>query len=111
MHFDNELLVGDPYSGGSRISPRRGRQLPGGTPTYDFAKFSQKLHEIERIWTPGGGDFPRAPLRSTTAIHCLIDWICIHFHRFLGWTRTFTFYELFNFSGAMQWRNPCDSQS
>ena len=36
-------------SGGSRISPR------GGAPTYDFAKFSQKLHEIERIWTPGGG--------------------------------------------------------
>ena len=27
----------------------------GGAPTYDFAKFSQKLHEIERIWTPGGG--------------------------------------------------------
>ena len=25
----------------------------GGAPTYDFAKFSQKLHEIERIWTPG----------------------------------------------------------
>ena len=22
-----------------------------GVPTYDFAKFSQKLHEIERIWT------------------------------------------------------------
>ena len=46
------------YSGGSRISPRSGRQLSGGgggTPTYDFANFSQKLHEIERIWTPGGG--------------------------------------------------------
>ena len=43
------------FSGGSRISPRRGRQLPGGAPTYDFAKISQKLHEIERIWTPGGG--------------------------------------------------------
>ena len=27
----------------------------GGAPTYDFAKFSQKLHEIERTWTPGGG--------------------------------------------------------
>ena len=27
----------------------------GVAPTYDFAKFSQKLHEIERIWTPGGG--------------------------------------------------------
>ena len=54
-------------SGGSRISPRRGRQLPGGggAPTYDFAKFSQKLHEIERIWAPGGR-VPRAPLRSAT---------------------------------------------
>ena len=39
-------------SGGSRISPRRGRQLPGGAPTYDFDKFSQKMHEIERIWAP-----------------------------------------------------------
>ena len=38
----------------------------GGGPTYDFAKFSQKLNEIERIWTPGGAP----PLRSaTTAIH------------------------------------------
>ena len=41
-------------SGGSMIFPRRGRQLSGGAPTYDFAKFSQKLHEIERIWTPRG---------------------------------------------------------
>ena len=31
----------------------------GGAPTYDFAKFSQKLHEIERIWTPGGGARPK----------------------------------------------------
>ena len=31
-----------------------GANSPGGVPTYDFAKFSQKLHEIERIWTPGG---------------------------------------------------------
>ena len=41
-------------SGGSRISPRRGRQLSGGAPTYDFVKISPKLHEIERIWTPRG---------------------------------------------------------
>ena len=34
--------------------PEEGRQLSRGAPTYDFAKFSQKLHEIERIWTPGG---------------------------------------------------------
>ena len=34
------------------------------SPTYDFAKFSQKLErKIESIWTRGGG-VPRAPLRS-----------------------------------------------
>ena len=32
-----------------------GANSPGGAPTYDFAKFSQKLHEIERIWAPRGG--------------------------------------------------------
>ena len=37
-------------SGGSRISG--GANSSGGAPTYDFAKFSQKLHEIERIWSP-----------------------------------------------------------
>ena len=26
--------------------------------------FSQKLHEIERIWNPGGARIPGAPLRS-----------------------------------------------
>ena len=26
----------------------------GGAPTYEFVEFSQKLHEIERIWTPRG---------------------------------------------------------
>ena len=31
-----------------------GANSPGGAPTYNFAKFSPKLHEIERIWTPGG---------------------------------------------------------
>ena len=30
-----------------------------GAPTYDFAKFSQKLHEIERIWNPRGGARPK----------------------------------------------------
>ena len=32
-----------------------GANSQGGAPTYDFAKFSQKLHEIERIWAPRGG--------------------------------------------------------
>ena len=36
--------------------PRGGdANSPGGGPTYDFAKISQKLHEIERIWALGGG--------------------------------------------------------
>ena len=37
-----------------------------GAPTYDFAIFSQKMHEIERIWALGGAH-PSRPLRSTTA--------------------------------------------
>ena len=42
--------VADPgFPRGEGVNP------PGWTPTYDFAKFSQKLHEIERIWTLGGG--------------------------------------------------------
>ena len=47
-------LLGMLYSGGSRISPRRRCQLSWGVraPTYDFVKFSWKLHEIERLWTP-----------------------------------------------------------
>ena len=46
-------------SGGSRISLGGGAN-PGG-PTYDFGKFSQKLHEIERILTRRV-PVPRAPL-------------------------------------------------
>ena len=30
-----------------------GAKCPGRAPTYNFAKFFQKLHEIERIWTGG----------------------------------------------------------
>ena len=53
-------------SGGSRISP-------GGAPTYDFAKFSRKLHEIERIWVPtGGGCMPPVPPKSATDM--IIQW-------------------------------------
>ena len=42
--------------------PRGARQPLRGVPTYDFAKFSQKLHEIERIWTPWGRASLAAPL-------------------------------------------------
>ena len=53
-------------SGRSRISRGRGWQLPGGVPTYEFAKFSQKLHEIERILPPGGHMALPHPLISAT---------------------------------------------
>ena len=40
--------------------PRGGGANSPGVPTYDFAKFFQKLHEIERIWTdPQGGAHPK----------------------------------------------------
>ena len=48
--------------GGSRIPCRRGRRPSGGAPTYDFVKFSQKLHEIEKILGPRGARPGGAPL-------------------------------------------------
>ena len=50
--------MADPgFSRGGGANPRG----VGGVPTYDFAKFNQILHEIERIWTPMEGG---VPLRS-----------------------------------------------
>ena len=64
-----------PFCGATAVAdpgfPRGGgANSPGGAPTYDFAKFSQKLHEIERIWTPGGGGGASKILlcRSATAL-------------------------------------------
>ena len=45
-------------SGGSRISPGGAPTPQEGAQIYNFAKFSQKLHEIERIWMAGGGVCP-----------------------------------------------------
>ena len=51
----------DAIRGGSRIPRRRGRQPSRvGAPTYDFAKFRKKLHEIEKILGRRGGA-PGAP--------------------------------------------------
>ena len=52
-----QMVITIQCSGRSRISLKWGRQPFGGegggvAPTYDFAKFPQKLHEIERIWSP-----------------------------------------------------------
>ena len=55
----NALSVADPGF------PRGGGANPPGAPTYDFAKFPQKQHEIESILTPGVGSLI-LPLRSAT---------------------------------------------
>ena len=49
--------------------PEEGAPTPQGAPTYDFAKFCQKLHETERIWPPRGVRLPCAPLRSATGVN------------------------------------------
>ena len=49
--------VADPgFLRGGGTNPRG-----GGAPTYDFAKFSKKMHEIERIWTRGHPSPPLDP--------------------------------------------------
>ena len=60
-------------SGGSRISPRRGRQLPGGAPTYDFAKISQKTAWKWKNLDPWGGGASLAPPLDPPLISYLID--------------------------------------
>ena len=57
-----------PYRGGYRIPRRRGRQPSGGAPTYNFAKFSEEMHENEKILVHRGAYTGDAPLRSATAI-------------------------------------------
>ena len=57
------------FRGGSRILLRRGRQPSREeAQTYDFGKFSEKLHEIEKILEHRGARAGSAPLRSATVI-------------------------------------------
>ena len=42
--------------------------------SYYLAIFSQKLHEIERIWTPGGAR-PWRPLRSANVLWRYFQWL------------------------------------
>ena len=49
-------------SGGSRIFPGGGGA--NSQKCYYFSIFCRKLHENERIWTPGGGARPWRPLGS-----------------------------------------------
>ena len=42
-----------------------GANPPGGAPTYDFAKFCENLHEIEKILDAEGGAPLNPPLRPS----------------------------------------------
>ena len=45
-----------------------GSANPPGVPTYDFAKFCEKLHEIEKIWAVGR----RPPPKSATEYYTFL---------------------------------------
>ena len=76
LESEIRLTAYDKISGGSRISPQMGAPTPGGGPKYDFAKISQKPHEIERIWTEGASKI--LLLRSATEDRCSTN----ELHRF-----------------------------
>ena len=59
--------AGIPPRGGSRIPIGGGANPPGGVPTYDFTKFCEKLHEIEKILGHRGVHAGGGPPKSTTA--------------------------------------------
>ena len=73
MMVNGHCPVADP--GFPRVegaNPPRGGGRRG--PTYDFAKFSQKFHEIERILTPGRGRASLTPpYRSANVIGTLVQ--------------------------------------
>ena len=48
--------------------PEEGAPTLRGAPTYDFAKFSQKLHEIEEFGPPGGAASKILLCRSATEL-------------------------------------------
>ena len=66
------FTVVDPgFSRGSSVNS------PEGAPTYDFAKFSPKLHENERSWS-GGGQVSLAAPRSANGLLCTLALEGVH---------------------------------
>ena len=59
--FTTMLDPGFPRGGGANSVPGEGIQ------TRDFTNFLRKLHEVERIWMPGGGG-RGAPNRSANRV-------------------------------------------
>ena len=69
-NFVENSNVGALCSGGSGISPRRGRQLPRGGANIRFCHIFPKTAWNWKNLGPrrGGGRIPRTPLRSATAL-------------------------------------------
>ena len=61
-------------SSGSRISPRRGRQLPGGGGRQDtiLPNFPKNCMKLKEFGPRGGVHVPHTPLRSATANRCRV---------------------------------------
>ena len=58
-------------SGGYRIFPRRGRQLPGGHQHTILPKFPKNCMKLKEFGPPGGGASPAPPFRSATGMGVL----------------------------------------
>ena len=68
-------------SGGSRITPAGGgASTPQrGDPTYNFVKFSQKLHEIQKILVSRGAHTLQPPKSATGDCRKLVCNLYIQF--------------------------------
>ena len=67
--YDQGLSIGGGTNPPGGANTPGGSNPPGGAnnwgaPIYDFAKFPEKLHEIERNWNEEEGGPPCHPLRS-----------------------------------------------
>ena len=68
LEFESSLLQDGKAGADPGLPVGGGTNPPGGAPTYDFAKFCQKLHEIENILgCSGGGAHWGHPPKSATA--------------------------------------------
>ena len=67
------MIISIPLSGADPGFPVGGGANPRGGAIYDFAKFCEKLHEIEKILGRGGGGGRRGhPPKSATDYHSFV---------------------------------------
>ena len=64
-------MVGNDTTGEDPGFTVAGGANPPGAPTYDFAKFCEKLYEIEKILGRRGGRAPPPQMRHCTKVFCV----------------------------------------